>query len=325
MTDIRTPNRWAALTRELDNPRSPVRVFLDERLTPGLKEVQGRYRKAAPDTLLLPPGDAHPGTVGTAADWLLKFLIHPTPNLHIPQHGARLLSTITAGPLDPTTTVLPAFETIAEDLGIPAQALSAEVTTFTYPAAGSSAEPDLLARACWALALLTNAYRSDPLRVLAGPLNRFRGETLSRDDLLSLAPDNAINQLTGFRKMFEDILKPELAKRPGTWALGPTFTGSAAIGGADADLIAAGLLLELKTTQPKPSLANVELYQLIGYTLLDFEDTFELEAVGIFNARYGYLATWDLMDLLEELAGFPVSLPALREQFRQLLLVGPGA
>lgn len=325
MTDIRTPSHWAALTRELDNPRSPVRVFLDDRLSAGLKAVQARYRNDAPATILVPSGDAHPGTIGTAADWLLKFLIHPTPSLHIPQRSARLLSAITAGPLDPNTIVLPAFEAIAEDLGVPEQAQSADVTTFTYPTAGSTVKPDLLARACWALAILTNAYRSDPLRVLAGPLNQFQGENLSRDDLLGLAPDDAINQLAEFRKVFENVLIPELAKRPGTWALGPTFTGSAAIGGADADLIAAGLLLELKTAKPKPSLAKVELYQLVGYALLDFDDAFGLESVGVFNARYGYLATWDLADLLEELAGFRVSLPALRGQFRELLLAGPSA
>ena len=36
------------LTAELDNKESPVRRFLDERFTSGLRDVQRRYRQAAP-------------------------------------------------------------------------------------------------------------------------------------------------------------------------------------------------------------------------------------------------------------------------------------
>ncbi len=48
--------------------------------------------------------------------------------------------------------------------------------------------------------------------------------------------------------MLEQALLPELATRHGMWALGPSFTGPALIK-ADADLIAAGLLLKVKTSQ----------------------------------------------------------------------------
>lgn len=48
--------------------------------------------------------------------------------------------------------------------------------------------------------------------------------------------------------MFETALLPQLAARPGPWSLGRVFSGSALIGGADGDPIAACLLVGLKTS-----------------------------------------------------------------------------
>lgn len=118
--------------------------------------------------------------------------------------------------------------------------------------------------------------------------------------------------------MFSDTLIPQLAARTGTWALGPTFTGSALIK-ADADLIAAGLLIDLKTSAKKPSLGVTDLLQVIGYALLDFDDEYRVDALGIFSARYAYLATWELPALLSELAGHDVDLRTVRGRFRDLL------
>jgi hypothetical protein len=59
---------------------------------------------------------------------------------------------------------------------------------------------------------------------------------------------------------------------------------------------------------------------VIGYALLDFDDEYKLTELGIFSARYAYLAPWDLARLLDDLAGQQVSLPATRQEFRQLLL-----
>jgi hypothetical protein len=151
-----------------------------------------------------------------------------------------------------------------------------------------------------------------------GPLGRFQDRRPSADELLALAPPAALGQLAAFRQVFETALLPQLAGRRGPWALGPTFTGSALIR-ADADLIAAGLLLDLKTSA-KLSLLATDILQVIGYALLDFDDEFQLSTAGVFSARYGYLVTWELGGLLHDLAGYEVSLPATREEFRRLLL-----
>jgi hypothetical protein len=124
--------------------------------------------------------------------------------------------------------------------------------------------------------------------------------------------------MAALREVFTAVLLPQLARRPGRWVLGAEFTGSTLIK-SDADVIAAWLLLDLKTDS-RLSLGVTTMFQVIGYALLDFDDAYQLTEVGTFSARYAYLATWDLSALLNELAGHHVSLPSARSEFRQLLL-----
>lgn len=303
------------LTAEIANIHSPVRRFLGELCASGLREAQRRYRETTPPLAVpsVPRGDADPGTIGTAADWLLRFLVDPRPDLHLAVAGAAACTQ--AG-----IRVLPALAEIVGALGVALPMRPPEhVRIFAGPLPGSDADPGLLARACWALALLTEVFRAGPMVAAMGPLGQFRGATVPGDSLLGLAPSAGLDQLTGFRHVFETTLIPQLATRTGPWALGPTFTGSALIN-ADADLIAAGQLLDLKTSAKKPSLAVTDLLQVIGYALLDFDNEYQLDTLGIFSARYAYLATWELPGLLDELAGRQVSLRLLRAEFRRLLL-----
>lgn len=137
--------------------------------------------------------------------------------------------------------LLPALAEVARVLGmsLPSRPVG-HVRVFPGPAAGNDADAGVPARSCWVLALITEAYRRGPMVAAAGPLGRFRGAAVTSDDLLGLAPPAGLGQLAGFRHVFSDTLIPQLAGRTGTWALGPTFTGSALIK-TDADLIAAGL------------------------------------------------------------------------------------
>jgi hypothetical protein len=77
------------LTEELKDKDSPVRRFLDERFTVGLRDAQRRYRTAASALVVssTPRQDANPGTVGTAADWLMRFMLHPRPSLRLAAMG----------------------------------------------------------------------------------------------------------------------------------------------------------------------------------------------------------------------------------------------
>jgi hypothetical protein len=68
---------------------------------------------------------------------------------------------------------------------------------------------------------------------------------------------------------------------------------AAARSAADADLVAAGLLLEVKTIIKKPSLAVLGFFQVISYALLNFEDEYQLDAVALFSTGYAYFAEWN--------------------------------
>ena len=160
-------------------------------------------------------------------------------------------------------------------------------------------------------------YRN-PMAAMTGPLGRFQGHRASASGLLGLASSAALGQLAAFREVFASTLLPQLAYQQGRWVLGAEFTGSALIK-ADADVIAAGLLLDLKTDS-KFSLGVTTVFQVLGYALLDFDDEYQLANVGTFSARYAYLATWDIGALFDELAGHHVTLPSIRQEFRQLLL-----
>ncbi|MEU7918959.1 hypothetical protein [Micromonospora zamorensis] len=55
--------------------------------------------------------------------------------------------------------------------------------------------------------------------------------------------------------------------------------------------------------------------------LLDYSDAFALHSVTIYGVRYGHYATWPLDDLCAELAGRPIDLAAMRQEFAQVVRV----
>lgn len=99
---------------------------------------------------------------------------------------------------------------------------------------------------------------------------------------------------------------------------GPVFAGSGDIGGADADYILGGLLLDCKATKDPRRLGREEIYQLAGYLLLDYDNQFGIDQVGLYLSRQGGLITWDAADFLRRL-GASVPLPQLRAQLRRHL------
>lgn len=290
------------LTYELSQKDSPIRQFFDDRLARGLKDVQAAYRAAAGPILVpgVPREAADAGTIGTAADWAMRFLVHPNPSLNLAAQGASLCG------------MLPALRELALMLGF----RDSGTGQFTGPTRGTGMEPDLLYRACWGLALLTEVCRRGPDIAAMGPVGRLPRK--SAQSLLEAAPDAGLEQLAALRGVMESAMLPAVGSRRGLWAIGPVFAGSEIMPG-DADLVAGGLLIELKTTSKKPSLGVTDLWQMLGYVLMDYVDEFAITDVALFSARYGYLTQWNLDTLLPQLAGRPVTAAALRAEFRTLL------
>jgi hypothetical protein len=100
--------------------------------------------------------------------------------------------------------------------------------------------------------------------------------------------------------------------------LNPDFDGSGAVGGADADWLVGDTLIDCKATE---QLGNAwirrTLFQLVGYALLDFEDSLKIRQIAIWLPRRQALRVWSL----DELLGAPVEqvLPELRASFEAIL------
>ena len=299
MADV--PYRYTNLTAAVADKRSPLRQHFDQKF-PNLKPLQAEYRASA-GPLLVDGGGANPGTVGAAFDFLARFTLNPSHTPHVAFHAA-------AGSPG-ATAALDSVRQVAEDAA---------------GGARSSDAPEPLLRASWALALATEVYRrgltpGSPLALLAS-----RGE-FTGPNLLALAPDDALEQLQALQRVARERFYPTV--RPdATLALGPTFDCSR-LCSADADLIADGCLLDIKThlgsktkTGRSDLLNLADVYQLLGYALFDRNDSYRIHDVGIYSARYGHLVRWSLPHFLATLAGHPVDLKVERETVWALLLRG---
>ena len=86
---------------------------------------------------------------------------------------------------------------------------------------------------------------------------------------------------------------------------GPTFgIGSHWIGGADADVIDDGCLIDVKCVKDIRSTAFIR--QVIAYVLLDVENEHALDSVGVYLARQGILWKIPLEDIAEH-SGMTIS------------------
>ncbi len=135
-----------------------------------------------------------------------------------------------------------------------------------------------LDRYCIVLNLFEQVFRSSAYT--QGPLMQPMVKR-SVEELLAIAEDawlDDLSQLFGlFYERYHDLLS-----RP--HVLNPKFAGSVDIGGADADLIVYGCLIDIKTSIA-PQIRAEYLYQLAGYLLLDYTDQYHMKTIGIYMAR----------------------------------------
>lgn len=103
--------------------------------------------------------------------------------------------------------------------------------------------------------------------------------------------------------------------------LGASFAGSDAIGGAEADLVAAGTIVDLKVTATTKTRLR-DLHQVLAFALLDWDDRYDLTHLALAPVRFGVLVRWDLRELVDEMAGGDVDLAWLRTDLRDHL-TGP--
>lgn len=112
-----------------------------------------------------------------------------------------------------------------------------------------------------------------------------------------------------------EALASRLRRLGGPRALNPDLALAAALGGADADLVLAGRLVELKTTSSTAIASRVVLWQLAGYLLADRDNTLAIREVAICAPRWDSEVVWGADELLVELSGTRRPLEVWRAEF----------
>lgn len=181
--------------------------------------------------------------------------------------------------------------------------------------------PLSLARASVPLAWCESIARIGPREALSGELGRRIKRAKDAIDLMMSIDDSLIIDIADMRDAVAPLLDEwkRGIEAGAVYAPNPSFLGSVAVGGADADWVVGDMLVDLKTREQitSPWIRDT-LFQLLGYVLLDLDDSLGIRRVGILLPRQPYFAVWTLDDLLDEDAS--KALPSLRADFAGLLI-----
>ena len=123
---------------------------------------------------------------------------------------------------------------------------------------------------------------------------------------------NVVKDLAALSRIFQKNLA---AWNVHASVLNPLFAGSADVGGADADLILGSVLIEIKCK--KRAIGRNDIFQLIGYKLLDYRNWYGINCLGIYFGRYGTLEYWPIKKMFKGLGCSISSISKLREKFRR--------
>jgi len=174
-------------------------------------------------------------------------------------------------------------------------------------------EQERLSRLCFVAAFYEEIFRTGRMQRRSMLLDASPATVLA--DLVDAVPAYAVEDLARQFALAEEAFAPLRALPAAERICGPVFAGSADLGGADADYILGGLLLDCKATRNPRDLGRDELYQLAGYLLLDYDDCYGIERVGLYLSRQGGMITWDAEEFLRSL-GARMPLKNLRAWLR---------
>ncbi|MFJ5104726.1 hypothetical protein [Streptomyces sp. NPDC088554] len=312
-----------SLTSQISAPDSPFAMFASRHL-PRQRTVMDGYRTAAraapaPQQPAAPTGTTPAwGTIGAAIDHRLRYAFTCRDIVDgAVRQGIEYAASLAVQARRAEALLAVGADLVAELAGL----LERErPDDRDRPVLLEAAAEERLDRLCVAMVWFEEVYRSGVLAV-TGPLARL-GAGLTLSALLAEVPGYVVRDLevqVGLAQHALAGLRAETSRD--NCHSGPTFAGSRAVGGADADLIAGGLLVDFKALKDPVRLAPSAVYQLAGYALLDFEDRFGLDRVGLYLTRSGQLITWGLEDFVR-LLGAGLSVPALRASLADSVVPG---
>ena len=307
-----------SLTSHIKNKASPVRLWLETQFG-NLSEALATFRANLPSDLAartIRPAEGLPdSTLGMAIDYRVRYHLGATLSEDlVAAAGAAILLERHLNESDPENPAL--WRETGSGSGIrvsghprltdPGVAHLAPAALFgtldrlladTQPAGRTldTASEDRLDRACVVLALYEEVFRTQRLWPTS-PLASIPIDASANAVLGSIPPSWAEDVGTVCRRLFAEV------PLTGKAVLNPGFALGAALGGADADFVLDRCLIDIKATV-NPRLDSLWLLQLLGYVLLDSEDAYHLDAVGVLLARQAVMVRWPLEDLLDVAAG----------------------
>ncbi|GAA1150284.1 hypothetical protein [Streptomyces javensis] len=309
-----------SLTSGIHCPRTPLRRFLDRELSAGARPLRKSFRaRDQSDQILLPgPGvGTEAGNVGTAIDYRLRLAFTAAePVDHVARAGILLTGTRGSHPSQ-------RMRAVGEELAarLEETVLGLQLDNRELPMDRAQDEEEDLARMLIAAAWYQVNYRTS-IGFAFTPLAGAAWEdpsafTLER--LLQLPHrDMVADVVAQLYKAATGPLEALRARtRPEDCTPGPTFPTDRIT--ADADLAVDGILLDFKSTRHTRTLRQAEAWQLIGYLLLDAEDQYRIDTVGLYLSRSGTLASWPVEEYLELLGACRRDIGVFRAAFAELL------
>jgi hypothetical protein len=171
-----------------------------------------------------------------------------------------------------------------------------------------------LAEYSYGLALYEQCYRAP-----AGedwPIIRL-GPLATVDQLIATASASVLDDIKAMSQLVRSSQPSLLSGQNVT--LNPSFgDASVRLGGADADLVVDGRLIDIKSKEVA-EIERVEFWQLLGYTLADADDSLSIQEVGIYFSRHGIQVVWPLKTLMELMSGKRKEPNEVRERFQAVL------
>ena len=296
-----------SLTRELSNKQSPFRQLVESR-APALAVAGGRSpegrriaehlgfyaltkaRALAP----LPDGvtDArrHSPTVGTAFDIRTRMMLGEFEPRRSASAAGMDAFNFGLAPL------LPNGQHISDVLGD--AFLEAERLTRD----GDDVDQDY---ASIIFAWCESIYRAGP-RAMHSSLGKRLSAARNVDDVYDSIPPLVLEDIARLRIVNQRQIKHwRLRMRHGSFFISnPSFSGDFLVGGADGDWFIDDTLFEFKVvdTIRAPWVRKV-LMQLLGYLILDLDNDYQAERIGIWLPRQAMIRTWEIKEILGSRAG----------------------
>jgi hypothetical protein len=297
------------LTRQLSYENAPVSLFLARHLPDTHKVVQDYHRRITGLPRPVQPKDAwRPAwpALGHAIDYRLRL------SLRCPLGDAVRIGIAAVASGEP----LPGAPDQPGRTALATTGYYLLTVVDRFLAGTLELEDKWLTRLCFVASFYEDVYRTGEI----AHYSMLRDATFRTDlrALVKAVPSYVVADIAAQLELAQPVFTPFRALPQPQVACGPVFAGSADIGGADADFIVGGLLLDCKATTTPTRLGSSEIAQLAGYLLLDYHDQYRVTQVGLYLSRQGAAITWPVPEFLR-LLGANAPLPELRGRLRDYL------